>query len=148
MLVILRENIVHLGHTGEVVKVSDGYARNYLLPRNLVVTADEKSIASIEHHKKMLEKKRQVEKVVAQGLAKKLEEFSCTITRKVGENDRLFGSVSSADIADVLKNGGFEVDKRSISLASPIKALGMYTVSVKLDSEISTTLKVSVVKEE
>ncbi len=148
MLVILRENVENLGHTGDVVKVSDGYARNFLLPRNLVVAADEKSIASIEHHKKMLEKKRLAERAVAQELAKKIEEFSCTISRKVGENDRLFGSVSAGDIADSLKAAGYKVDKRSLTLITPIKTLGVHSVSVKLEPEVSATLKVWVVKEE
>src|SRR3954468_18084497 len=103
MLVILRENIENLGRTGDVVKVSDGYARNFLLPRNLVVAAEEKNIVAIEHHKRLLEKKRQAQKATALELAKKLEEFSCTVSRKVGENDKLFGSVSSGDIADALK---------------------------------------------
>src|SRR6476661_4955634 len=99
MLVILRENVENLGRTGEVVKVSDGYARNFLLPRKLVVSADEKNIAAIQHHQKQLEKKRLAQRATAQELAKKLEEFSCTIARKVGEHDKLFGSVSTTDIA-------------------------------------------------
>jgi len=103
MLVILRENVENLGRTGDVVKVTDGYARNFLLPRNLVVAADEKNIATIEHHKRLLEKKRLAQKAGALELAKKLEEFSCTISRKVGEHDKLFGSVSTTDIADALK---------------------------------------------
>src|SRR3954467_12338448 len=98
MLVILRENVENLGSTGDVVKVSDGYARNYLLPRSLVVAADENNVASIEHHKRMLEKKRLAQRANSQELAKKLEEFSCTISRKVGEQDKLFGSVSSSDV--------------------------------------------------
>src|SRR4051812_1730205 len=116
MLVILRENVENLGNTGDLVKVSDGYARNFLLPRNLVVAADENNVASIEHHKRMLEKKRQAQIADAQGLAKKLEEFSCTISRKVGENDKLFGSVSSSDVSDALKKAGYSVDKRAVHL--------------------------------
>jgi large subunit ribosomal protein L9 len=148
MLVILRENVENLGSTGEVVKVTDGYARNYLLPRNLVVAADEKNIAAIEHHKRTLEKKRQAQRATAQVLAKKLEEFSCNISRKVGENDKLFGSVSVSDIADALKKAGYKVDKRSIILESAIKALGVHTVTIKLEPEVSATVKVWVVKDE
>ena len=148
MLVILRENVENLGRIGEVVKVTDGYARNFLLPRNLVVAADEKSIATIEHHKKILEKKRLAEMATAQELAKKLEAFSCTIARKVGEHDKLFGSVSSSDVAEALKAAGFHVDKRSVTLPSPIRALGVHPVTVKLEPEVSATVKVWVVKEE
>jgi large subunit ribosomal protein L9 len=147
MLVVLRENVENLGSTGEVVKVSDGYARNFLLPRNLVVAADEKNIAAIEHHKRTLEKKRQAQMATAKELAKKLEEFSCTISRKVGENDKLFGSVSSSDIADAFKKAGFKVEKRTIILDAPIKALGVHSVTVKLESEVNATVKVWVVKE-
>lgn len=148
MLVILRENVENLGRTGDVVKVSDGYARNFLLPRNLVLAADEKNVAAVEHAKRTLEKKRQAQKAVAQELAKKLEAHSCTISRKVGENDKLFGSVSSTDIADAFKKAGFVVEKRTIQLDNPIKALGVHTVTVKLEPEVQATVKVWVVKEE
>lgn len=148
MLVILRENIDSLGRIGEVVKVSDGYARNFLLPRKLVVQADEKNLAAIEHQKRQLEKKRMVQLQAAEGVAKKLADFSCTINRKVGENDKLFGSVSTSDIADALKASGFNVDKRSIQLDAPIKTLGVHSVTIKIEPEVSTTVKVWVVKEE
>ena len=147
MLVVLRENVENLGRIGEVVKVSDGYARNFLLPRNLVVAASEKNIAAIEHHKKLLEKKRQAQMATAREVAKKLEEYSCTITRRVGERDKLFGSVSPNDIVDALKKGGFTVEKRSVHLESPIKSLGVHPVTVKLEPEVSATVKVWVVKE-
>lgn len=147
MLVILRENVENLGITGDVVKVSDGYARNFLLPRNLVVAAEEKNIAAIEHHKRMLEKKRLAQKAAAGELAKKLEAFSCTIARKVGENDRLFGSVSVSDVADALKAAGFAVERRSVSLPAPIKALGVHSVTVRLEADVAATVKVWVVKE-
>ncbi|MBI2712339.1 MAG: 50S ribosomal protein L9 [Bdellovibrio sp.] len=147
MLVVLRENVENLGRIGEVVKVSDGYARNFLLPRNLVVAASEKNIAAIEHHKKLLEKKRQAQLATARDMAKKLEEFSCTITRRVGEHDKLFGSVSPTDIAEALKKGGFAVEKRLVHLEAPIKSLGVHPVTVKLEPEVSATVKVWVVKE-
>src|SRR5581483_9858446 len=107
MQVILRENVENLGRIGDLVKVSEGYARNFLLPRRLVVVADETNIASIEHHKRALEKKRLAQRSSSEELAKKLAEFSCTISRKVGEHDRLFGSVSSTDIASALKQAGY-----------------------------------------
>lgn len=148
MLVILRENVENLGRIGDVVKVSDGYARNFLLPRNLVAEADEKNLAAIEHHKRMLEKKRLAQVATAKELAQKLESFSCTISRKVGENDKLFGSVTTVDIADALKKAGHKVEKRTIVLDAPIKALGVHTVSIKLEPEVTAALKVWVVKEE
>ena len=148
MLVILRENVENLGHIGDVVKVTDGYARNFLLPRNLVVAADENNMAIIEHHKKALDKKRTAQKSMAEEQAKKLAEISCTISRKVGENDKLFGSVSTADIADALKKAGFDVEKRSIHIETPIKSLGVHPVSVKLEQGVTATVKVWVVKEE
>jgi large subunit ribosomal protein L9 len=148
MLVILKENVENLGRIGDVVNVTDGYARNFLLPRNLVVAADAKNIEAIEHHKRSLEKKRMAAKASAQELAKKLADYSCTLSRKVGEGDKLFGSVSTADIAEVLKKAGFPVERREIQLEQPIKTLGVHPVTVKLDAEVETTLKVWVVKEE
>lgn len=148
MLVILKENVENLGRIGDVVNVTDGYARNFLLPRNLVVAADAKNIAEIEHHKRSLEKKRMAAKASAQELAKKLADYSCTLSRKVGEGDKLFGSVSTADIAEVLKKAGFPVERREIQLDQPIKTLGVHPVTIKLDADVETTLKVWVVKEE
>ncbi|MGK5089112.1 50S ribosomal protein L9 [Bdellovibrionota bacterium FG-2] len=147
MLVILRENVPNLGRIGEVVKVKDGYARNFLLPRNLVVAADEGNVAVIEHHKKTLEKKRLSQRASAQELANKLNEFSCNIQRKVGEYDKLFGSVTNTDIAEVLNKAGFAVDKRSIVIEKAIKTLGVHPVIVKLETDVSATVKVWVVKE-
>lgn len=148
MLVVLRENVENLGRIGDVVNVTDGYARNFLLPRKLVVAADEHNIAAIEHHKKQLEKKRQAARASAEELSKKLSDFSCTLKRKVGEGDKLFGSVSNVDIADALKAAGFAVEKRMIHLEHHIKTLGVHPVTVKLEPEVSATVKVWVVKEE
>ena len=148
MLVILRENVENLGHIGDVVKVSDGYARNFLLPRKLVMIAEAKNVEAIEHQKKLLEKKRLAQQAVAKEVAQKLEQVTCTIARKVGEHDKLFGSVSSTDIAAALKAAGYTVEKRAISLNAPIRALGLHSVTVKLDSEVTATVKVQVVKED
>lgn len=147
MKVILRENVESLGKTGDIVKVSEGYARNFLLPRNLVLIADEENVKAIEHHKKALAKKRDRENASARDIAKKLEQFSCTIARKVGENEKLFGSVSNADIADVLTKGGFKVERRQIHLDEPIKQLGVVTVPVKLTTDVVAQVKVWVVQE-
>jgi large subunit ribosomal protein L9 len=147
MLVVLKENVENLGRIGDVVKVSDGYARNFLIPGRKVVPANEDNLAAIEHQKKLLEKKRLAEKSSADDLAKKIAGFTCNISRKVGEKDKLFGSVTTGDIADALKAGGLDIEKRSIHLKDPIKALGVHTVEVKLLPEVTATLKVWVVKE-
>jgi large subunit ribosomal protein L9 len=148
MLVILKENVENLGRIGDVVKVSDGYARNFLIPNKKVVAANENNLTAIEHQKKMLDKKRAAEKVSAEELSKKISGFACNISRKTGEKDKLFGSVTTGDIADALKAGGIEIEKRSIHIKEPIKTLGVHTVEIKLLPEVTTQLKVWVVKEE
>jgi len=147
MLVILRENVENLGLIGDVVKVPDGYARNFLLPRKLVMQADENNVAQIEQQKKALEKRRLAVKAASQELATKLTEVSVTIHRKVGEHDKLFGSVSAGDIAEELKKAGYTVERRKVHIEHPIKTLGVHPVSVKLDTDIVATVKVWVVKE-
>jgi large subunit ribosomal protein L9 len=147
MLVVLRETVANLGRIGDVVNVSDGYARNFLLPRNLVVAADANNVAVIEHHKKTLEKKRLLQRASAEELAKKLADYSCTISRKVGESDKLFGSVTNNDIADALKKAGFGVEKSDVRMESPIKSLGVHPVEIHLDQDVTATVKVWVVKE-
>jgi large subunit ribosomal protein L9 len=140
--------VENLGLIGDVVKVPDGYARNFLLPRKLVVEADENNIVQIEHHKKALEKRRLAQKAVAQELATKLAEVSVTITRKVGENDKLFGSVSAGDIAEELKKQGYTVERRKVHIEHPIKTLGVHPVNIKLDNDVQASVKVWVVKEQ
>jgi large subunit ribosomal protein L9 len=148
MQVILLENVENLGRIGDLVSVTDGYARNFLLPRKLVAAADAANIASIEHHKRSLEKKRLASRGAAEELSKKLADFSCTISRKVGEGDKLFGSVTTSDIADGLKKAGFVVEKRMIQLEHPIKALGVHPITIRLEPEVTATMKVWVVKED
>ena len=148
MLVILRETVENLGRTGDIVKVSDGYARNYLLPRSLVLVANEKNKSALDHHKRVLEKKRLAEKGTAEDLAKKLAETAVTIKRKAGEGDKLFGSVSTSDIAAELSKAGFSIDKRQIQLSDNLKSLGVHQVPVKLLSDVTATVKVWVAKEE
>lgn len=147
MLVILKENVENLGRIGDVVKVSSGYARNFLIPRNLVAIADEANLAQVEHQKRMLEKKRAALKASATEQAKKLESFSCNILRKVGENDKIFGSITNGDIAAELKKGGFDIERRMITIDTPIKMVGVHKVSVKLMPEVEVELKVWVVAE-
>ncbi len=148
MLVILRENVENLGRVGDVVRVSDGYARNFLLPKSMVVRADEKNIAAMEHQKRLFEKKRQSQKLASDELAAKLNEVLVTIARKFGEKDKMFGSVSVTDIAEALKNSGFDINKKSIKLHGPIRSLGTHDVFIELEADITATIKVSVVKEE
>ncbi len=147
MKVILRENVENLGKIGDIVKVSDGYARNFLLPRKLVSLADEKNVKAIEHHKKELQKKRARDMKEYQEVAKKLEAFSVTISRKVGDKEKLFGSVTTTDIAGALVKGGFNVDRKNIQLVDPIKQLGVHSVNVKLSPEVVAQVKVWVVQE-
>jgi large subunit ribosomal protein L9 len=118
-----------------------------LIPKKLVVPANENNIAAIDHQKKMLEKKRAAEKLSAEELSKKIAGFTCNISRKVGDKDKLFGSVTTTDIADALAAGGLTIEKRSIHMKDPIKALGVHTVEIKLLPEVTANLKVWVVKE-
>ena len=145
--VILRENIDELGKIGDVVRVSEGYARNFLLPRKLVVIADEHNTLEMQHHQREMDRKKLKVTQEAKAVASKLENFSCTISRKVGEQEKLFGSVNAGDIVQVLKKEGFQVDRKQIHLADPIKQLGVFTVPVKLHPEVTAQLKVWVVQE-
>lgn len=145
MKVILKENVENLGRIGEVVRVSEGYARNFLLPRKLVIIANEHNVAEMEHHRQVMERRNKKSLKISQDLANKVEAFSCNISRKVGEQEKLFGSVTSSDIAAVLNKEGLAIDKRMIHLVEPIKQLGVYTVAVKLHPEVTAQLKVWVV---
>lgn len=148
MMVILRENVDNLGQVGDIVRVSEGYARNFLLPRKLVVIANEANKAEIEHHKRVLEKRRATLRASAEELSKKLSEISCTITRKVGDKGQFFGSVTTNDIADALKKAGHKVEKSTIQLKEPLKSLGVHMVDVKIQPEVVAQIKVWIAKEE
>lgn len=147
MKVVLRQDIDKLGKRGEVVKVADGYARNHLVPKRLALRATPGNLkrVKLEHHRLGVRLVR--EKGDAEELAKRLAGISCTVARKVGENDVLFGSVTNADIAGFLEKEGFSVDKRKIVLEEPIKALGIYNVPVRLHPDVNAEVKVWVVKE-
>ena len=147
MEVILREHVEHLGKRGEIVKVARGYARNYLLPRKLALLATEGNKKHVERERKIMEAKEADERAQAQAIATRLEAVEIVITRRVGDTEQLYGSVTSADIADFLKEKGFEVDKRKLILPEPIKAIGEYAVPLKLHRAVSIPLKVQVVKE-
>ena len=147
MEVILREHVDNLGKRGEIVKVADGYARNYLLPRKLALLATEGNKKQIERERAKFDVKEAEEKKVAEALAARVGAVDVAIARRVGENDVLFGSVTAADIASALEAKGFEVDRRKLQLSEPIKKLGEYDVPLKLHREVSATVKVKVVAE-
>ncbi len=145
MEVILREHVEHLGARGDVVKVTPGYARNYLLPRKLALAVTENNKRQIEREKKLAEARDMEEKSAAEAVAARIGALEIEIARRVGENDALYGSVTSADVAQALKDKGFEVDKRKITLPDPLKALGETTVPVKIHREVVAQVKVKVV---
>ncbi len=145
MKVILREDVPSLGNVGELVNVKDGYARNFLLPRGLALPANEKNARQIEHQKRLVEQRRLKLQKDAQAVADKLQSVSCTIPMLVGEQDKLFGSVTAKDIEEALQNEGVRISRKQILLAEPIKALGVYTVDVKLHADVVGKLKVWVV---
>lgn len=147
MKIILRKEHDKLGAVGSVVDVKDGYARNYLIPRGIAFPADEGNMRALEEEKKQSERRQAKEKRSAEKMAKELEKVSLTLKMKVGEDEKLFGSVTSQMIADALKEKGLEIDKRTIALEEPIKALGIYAVDVKLHHEVSGKVKIWVVRE-
>jgi large subunit ribosomal protein L9 len=144
MEVILKEDVNKLGHRGDVVKVADGYGRNYLLPGKLAIEATMANKAVIEQMKGSAIRKSAKEKTEAEALATQLNEIELVFERKVGENDHLFGSVTSGDIAQQLEAKGFTIDRRKISLEEPLKTMGEYHVPVKLHREVTSHVKVTV----
>ena len=147
MEVILREHVDNLGRRGDLVKVADGYARNYLLPRKLALLATEGNKKVIEREKVKFDVNEAEEQKVAQAVADRLATVEIEIARKVGETDALFGSVTNADIAEALAAKGFDIDRRKIQLHEPIKKLGEVEVPVKLHRDVVVKLKVKVVAE-
>jgi len=147
MEVILKEDVANLGHRGDVVKVAEGYGRNYLLPRKLALQATLANKAVVEQMKSAAARRSASEKAVAEALVTKLEPVVLSFTRKTGEAGQLFGSVTSADIAAGLESKGFEVDRRKIQVTEPIKSLGDFSVAIKLHREVTAHVKVKVVAE-
>jgi large subunit ribosomal protein L9 len=145
--VILQEDIDKLGHRGDVVAVKPGYARNFLLPRKLAIEATTGNMKALERIRTALAKKTATELEAAQKQAALLNGVALRFTRKTGENDQLFGSVTSADIAEALATQGFKVDKRQVQLREPLKALGEYPVIIKVFREVTAEVKASVEKE-
>lgn len=148
MQVILREDIPTLGKAGEVVKVRDGYGRNYLLPRKMAVLADAKNLKAVEAQKKQIEAQRSKDRQKADEAAAKLASLELTIAREVGSNDRLFGSVTKVEISAALREKGVQIDKHLIELEAPIKTIGTYEVGVKLHPEVRAAFKLWVVRQE
>jgi len=148
MQVILREDIDKVGKIGDLVKVADGYARNFLVPNKKAIEATPKNLRAMEHAKKMVSDRVRILKKEATAEADRIKGVSVIIKAKVGEEGKLFGAVTTMDIAEAMKAQGVEVDKRKIMLEEPIKRLGDFTVSVKLHSDIAADVKVSVVAEE
>ncbi len=145
MEVILREHVDHLGRRGDLVKVADGYARNYLLPRKMALLATEGNKKQIERERVKFDMKELEDQKIAQAVAERMAGVEIEIARKVGETEALYGSVTSGDITEALAARGFELDRRKLQLPEPIKKLGDYTVPVKLHRDVTTNLKVRVV---
>ncbi len=148
MKVILQETMDGVGHLGDLINVADGFARNFLLPRGKAVEADSRSIKAFEHAKRVAAEKAKKEKLEIETHAKKLSAVTLTIDVQAGKDDKLFGSVTSKDIAEGLAAQGFTVDRRKIQLAHPIKELGTVTVPIKMPRDVTATVTVHVVKKQ
>jgi len=147
MNVILTEDIQSLGRIGEVVKVAPGYARNYLLPKGLALTATGRNVNELDHRKRILAQKREKVRQQRLSVAEKLNQLQITVKRKVVEEDKLYGSVNVAEIARLLGEQGFDIDRKDIKLAQPIKGLGTFPVPVRIDADITAEVKFVVEKE-
>jgi large subunit ribosomal protein L9 len=148
MQIILQQDVEKLGSRGQIVEVAEGYARNFLLPRKLALEANAGNMKRLEKMRAAFAKQEATEKEAAGTLAGLLASVSLEVRRKAGENDQLFGSVTSADISEALAAQGYTVDKRKISLADPIKLVGEYEIPIKLHREVTATVKLTVKKEE
>jgi len=147
MQVILLEDIPSLGKVGDLVKVSDGYGRNYLIPRKKAIFATEKNLKALQHNKALVQQRLEKMKKDAVKMAQEIENLSCTFVKNVGESGKLFGSVTSMEIEAFLKENGMDVDRKKILLEEPIKSLGLHIVPIKLQPEVTAHLKVWVVQE-
>ena len=146
MQIILREHVDSLGRRGEIVEVANGYARNYLIPQKLALLVNDNKRRQIEREREAAEIRDAEERQVAEALAEKVSLVDCVVSRKVGEQDVLYGSVTTADVAECLKE--FNIEKRKIQLSEPIKALGEFTVPVKIHRDVTAEVKLKVVKDE
>ncbi|MEK6672277.1 MAG: 50S ribosomal protein L9 [Nitrospirota bacterium] len=147
MKVILKEDLKSLGKMGSVVNVSDGYARNFLIPKKIAVEANTKNVKALEHEKRLIKERAGKLNREAQGMSEKLSSVKLTLSAKAGEEERLFGSITTMDIAEALKKEGLEIDRKRIVLDEPIKRLGSYTVAVKISPDITGQLSVQIIAE-
>jgi large subunit ribosomal protein L9 len=147
MKVILREDVEKLGKAGEVVKVADGFGRNYLIPRQLAVPADVRNLKSLEHDRRVIEARVKKTRKTAESLATRLSSVSLTIPAKAGEEGKLFGAITSRDIAEALGKAGVPVDRKTVLLLDPIKQLGDYKVKIKAGGDLAPEISVTVVAE-
>lgn len=147
MKVILKEDVPNLGKAGQIIKVKDGYARNFLLPKGLALLADEKNMKLLEYQKKKIEEEAKKKRQDAESVAQRLSETQLLIKAKAGEDQKLFGSVTSKDIAEALEKEGFSIDKKQVNIVEPIKRVGEYEVDVKLHGNIVAKVKVNIVAE-
>ena len=147
MLIILQENVPNLGNVGDVVRVKDGYGRNFLVPRGMAVIADQSNRRRLEHQKRVADASRSKAMAEANAILAKIDETPITIKSSVGEDGKLFGSVTNRDVAEKLAEAGIEVDRRLITMGDAIKTTGAYDVTVKLGLDLTATLKVYVVEE-
>ena len=148
MDVILKKRVEGLGNEGEILKVTDGYARNYLIPMQIAVRATEKNRRMLEHERQLTKVLAEKTLQQAEEMARRIAEATCTIQRRAGENDRLFGSVTSIDIAEALASQGVEVDRRHIDLEEPIRELGVFMVPIRFHANVTANIRVVVVREE
>lgn len=146
MRVILKNEVHNLGDAGDIVKVANGYGRNFLLPRGLAIPASERNANQAEHEKKIADAIKRKQTANAKAMGAKLENLAISIRRETGSDDKLFGSVTNRDIADALAEEGIVVDKRAISLEEPIKTIGLFTVAVRLHREATANLRVYVIR--
>lgn len=148
MEVILKESVEKLGEAGAQVKVADGYARNFLLPKGLAIKATKQNMTLLRREKALVEQREQRQIQEAQKIANKIRSLSCIMKRQAGEQDKLFGSVSSHDVADFLIESGIKIDRKKVHLEEPIKTLGVHRVPIKIHPEVTAELKIKVQKEE
>ncbi len=144
MKVILKEDVRNLGDMGEIVNVSEGYARNFLIPRKLAAVADTKNVKALEHEKRVISRRAEKQKADSQARADKLSAVTLRIKAKAGEEEKLFGSVTAMDVAEALKAEGYDVDRKKIVIEEPIKRLGSHTVGVKVARDVTASVKVEV----
>ena len=146
MKVLLKQDVTKIGRKGELLEVKEGYARNFLIPNGLAVEATGGTLKQLDEEKKAVERRKAKEKEEAQALAAKIKGITITLKHKAGEEGRLFGSITSAEVTEALKQKGFEIDKKQVLVDDPIRLVGKYDVKIKLHTEVAASLHVEVVK--